>query len=227
VERLRGPVTSILWLLPIIGGLIWCWSVGYEGLNGQDAHDYLRTARAWEGYFHGAERPLTAEHPQAYPYAGAVLGTVLGNVLIAMRLLPILAFIAVGLVFRRALEKGDQLASPASGVRVAGDRRIAVPAALRSGVHERSAGHGAGRAFVVGVGKGDRRSECPVVGAVFGGRHRSRAGPPGLCTHAGWFGAPDGLSDDTGSLVEDLSGHLRSAPRPWPCCPHCCNHRLG
>ncbi|MBL7986338.1 MAG: glycosyltransferase family 39 protein [Flavobacteriales bacterium] len=113
MERLYGPVRSGLWLLPIIGGLIWCWEVGYEGLNGQDAHDYLRTARAWEGYFLGGERPLTAEHPQAYPYAGAVLGAVLGNVLIAMRLLPILAFIVLGLVFRRAIEEREQVASPA------------------------------------------------------------------------------------------------------------------
>lgn len=38
------------------------------------------------------------------------MGAVLGNVQFAMRLLPVLAFLAIGLVFRRALESGDRQA---------------------------------------------------------------------------------------------------------------------
>lgn len=59
----------------------------YQGLNGQDAHDYHLIAKgyaAWMGG-HGA-RPVMVEHPHGYPIAGAALGELLGNTLLALRL---------------------------------------------------------------------------------------------------------------------------------------------
>ncbi len=91
------------WVVPLIGGLVWCAVFGYQGLNGQDSHDYLRVAKSWSQWFAGGVRPPAAEHPQAYPFAGALLGRVLGDTLLAMRVLPVLAFLLLGFTLRKRL----------------------------------------------------------------------------------------------------------------------------
>ncbi|MBK9759240.1 MAG: hypothetical protein IPO90_04500 [Flavobacteriales bacterium] len=94
------------WVVPLIGGLVWCAIVGYQGLNGQDSHDYLRVAKSWSQWFAGGVRPPAAEHPQAYPFAGALLGRVLGDTLLAMRVLPVAALLLLGFTLRKWLMFG-------------------------------------------------------------------------------------------------------------------------
>ncbi|MBL0045774.1 MAG: hypothetical protein IPP33_15670 [Flavobacteriales bacterium] len=83
-----------------------CAVVRYQGLNSQDSHDYLRVAKSWNQWFAGGDRPPAAEHPQAYPFAGALLGRVLGDTLLAMRVLPVLAFLLLGFTLRKQLMFG-------------------------------------------------------------------------------------------------------------------------
>lgn len=86
-------------------GLAWVQWKGYEGLNGADSHDYFRVARAWSAWLHGGERPPAAEHPAAYPLAGAVLGMATGDILLALRAIPFISFLLTGLVMLRLVRR--------------------------------------------------------------------------------------------------------------------------
>jgi hypothetical protein len=92
-------------VLPV--GLAFAWTSfsGYQGLNGQDAHDYLRIARAWTGWFNGGPRPIMVEHPHGFPLAGALLGNAMGSELWALRLLSATALVVVLLAFRKVLRQ--------------------------------------------------------------------------------------------------------------------------
>jgi hypothetical protein len=102
-----------VWVLPLILGLAWAQWNGYEGLNGADSHDYFRVSRAWAAWLHGGERPPAAEHPAAFPLTGAVLGTLTGDILLALRCIPFVSFLLIGLVMMRLVPR-QGLAGPAS-----------------------------------------------------------------------------------------------------------------
>lgn len=89
-------------LVPAAVGLAWVASLGYQGLNGQDAHDYLRIARAWQSFFEGGQRPLMAEHPHGYPLLAALLGYLVGP-LWALRIISIVAFVTMAVMLHRLL----------------------------------------------------------------------------------------------------------------------------
>lgn len=91
-------------LLPGVLAFVWVSVLGYEGLNGQDAHDYLRLARAWLTCWKGGPVPPVAEHPHGFPIMGAVLGSVLGPVL-ALRIISLVAYGAVVLLVYHLLRK--------------------------------------------------------------------------------------------------------------------------
>ena len=95
------------WILvvPSVVALAWVSVVGYQGLNGQDAHDYYRIAQGWQAYFvDEGERPIMAEHPHGYPILGAVLGFLVGP-LWALRILSVLAFVGLVLITHRLLRR--------------------------------------------------------------------------------------------------------------------------
>lgn len=98
----HGSAPRIWWLL-LPGALAYWWvsANGYAGLNGQDAHDYLRLAKAWfAAFWQGGPIPLVAEHPHGYPMAGALGGAILGPAL-ALRIVSLLSyFTIIGLVHR-------------------------------------------------------------------------------------------------------------------------------
>lgn len=94
-------------LVPIVVAFTWVSVSGYQGLNGQDAHDYYRIARAWQAYLvEGGERPIMAEHPHGYPILGAVFGLVVGP-LWALRIISVLAFAGVVIILDRSLRHGE------------------------------------------------------------------------------------------------------------------------
>jgi hypothetical protein len=94
-----------VWVLPLVLGLAWVQWNGYEGLNGADSHDYFRGARAWAAWLHGGERPPAAEHPAAFPLSGALLGTATGDILMALRCIPFLSFLLIGLTMLRLVPR--------------------------------------------------------------------------------------------------------------------------
>lgn len=101
LDRLPWPVL----LLPVVIAWVWVELSGYQGLNGQDAHDYLRIARAWTQWSTGGERPLMAEHPHGYPVAGALLGAVLGSELLGLRILSMVALLIMVATLRGLLRR--------------------------------------------------------------------------------------------------------------------------
>ena len=101
----------LVWVLPLVLGLAWAQRNGYEGLNGADSHDYFRVARAWAAWLLGGERPPSAEHPPAFPLAGAVLGQLTGDILIALRCIPFVSFLLIGAIMARVVQ-GQGLSVP-------------------------------------------------------------------------------------------------------------------
>ncbi|MBK8340725.1 MAG: glycosyltransferase family 39 protein [Flavobacteriales bacterium] len=85
--------------------LAWAWMhwSGYQGLNGQDAHDYLRIAKAWAAWGQGGTRPVMAEHPHGYPMLGAAIGKVFGSELWGLRILSAAGLVLLLVVFHNLL----------------------------------------------------------------------------------------------------------------------------
>ena len=106
VKELKARGSSWMWsAVPMLAALLGLAWVGFDGLNGQDAYDYLRLSKAWSAWPGGGPRPVLSEHPHGYPLVGALLGPVLGGEAIALRLVCVVAFIALlGMV--HALVKG-------------------------------------------------------------------------------------------------------------------------
>ncbi len=94
-----------VWVLPALLGLAWAQWNGYEGLNGADSHDYFRVARAWAAWLHGGERPAAAEHPSTFSLMGAMLGAMTGDLLLALRCIPFIAFLLLGVVMLRLVPR--------------------------------------------------------------------------------------------------------------------------
>ncbi|MBK7944984.1 MAG: hypothetical protein IPJ85_06610 [Flavobacteriales bacterium] len=105
-----------LLLLPLAAALLWCAATGYQGLNGQDAHDYLRIAREWARAFGGEAWPRMQEHPHGYPLLGALIGATGIGELLALRLISaaalVLAMFALTHVLRFGTNDEVQNASP-------------------------------------------------------------------------------------------------------------------
>lgn len=91
-------------LLPVLVACAWVSTAGYQGLNGQDAHDYLHLAAGWDAWMSGGERPVMVEHPHGYPLLGAVLGKLSGT-LFAMRLIPLVAWMGIVWLMHRLLRR--------------------------------------------------------------------------------------------------------------------------
>ncbi len=77
----------------------------YEGLNGQDAHDYLRIARGWSEWSSGGVRPEMAEHPHGYPMLGVLVGWFFGSTLIGLRVVSALSWVVLVLTLRAFLRR--------------------------------------------------------------------------------------------------------------------------
>lgn len=90
-------------LLPVVAAWAGVSALGYEGLNGQDAYDYLRIAKEWTHGLHGGPKPAMAEHPHGYPIVAAVLGSVVGSPLLGLRLISAFGLGAIILLVRRIL----------------------------------------------------------------------------------------------------------------------------
>jgi len=96
--------------VPAILAVVWVSAMGYQGLNGQDGHDYLQIAKAWQAWLGGAERPLMVEHPHGYPILGALLGQMIGP-LLALRIVSLVGFlvlIRVMSILLKTEEKGEE-----------------------------------------------------------------------------------------------------------------------
>ncbi|HRD52338.1 MAG TPA: hypothetical protein PKY96_06785 [Flavobacteriales bacterium] len=96
-----------LLLLPLAAAIAWCAVAGYEGLNGQDAHDYLRLAREWTAAFSGEAIPRMQEHPHGYPLLGALVGATGIGELLALRSVSAVALVLAMFAVARLLRVGS------------------------------------------------------------------------------------------------------------------------
>jgi len=108
----RGKKNVIPWIivaLPVVCAMVLQAGWSFEGLYGQDAHDYLHQAKDQHAWFLGGARPEASSHPQLYPLLGAVLGLLTGD-LFALRLISIGSLIAIAMIVRKELAArgGDQ-----------------------------------------------------------------------------------------------------------------------
>lgn len=100
----RPNLLPIAVLLGLCGGvLLFAWYGDYPGVNGQDAHDHWRLARAWMGWWLGGDRPEVAEHPHGYPFMGALVGLSGVGALWGLRLVSLGAYVFLLLVLRGVL----------------------------------------------------------------------------------------------------------------------------
>ncbi|MEM9931248.1 MAG: hypothetical protein AAF840_15635, partial [Bacteroidota bacterium] len=72
----------------------WYW--GFNGLYGQDAHEYLRYSRALQEFLLEGVPPGDFFWPLLYPLLGAVGGCLLGDALIPLQLVSLFAFVGTG-----------------------------------------------------------------------------------------------------------------------------------
>lgn len=98
---------GITFLLPVALAFLWVSTGGYQGLNGQDAHDYLHISWNWTAWWHGGPLPVMVEHPHGYPLAGAMLGTLIGDELPALRILSAISLVFLALLVRSVLKRGS------------------------------------------------------------------------------------------------------------------------
>lgn len=86
--------------VPFVLAVLWAQMAGYQGLNGQDTHDYLRIARTWTAWMAGAPRPVMVEHPHGYPIVGALLAKIVGSEHLALRIISAAAMLGLLLLVR-------------------------------------------------------------------------------------------------------------------------------
>jgi hypothetical protein len=101
---MRRTFLAVVVLLALCGALLlFSWYGDYAGVNGQDAHDHWRLARAWMEWWVGGVRPEAAEHPHGYPFLGALVGLSGVGGLWGLRLVSLFAFAALMLALRAIL----------------------------------------------------------------------------------------------------------------------------
>lgn len=94
---------NVLRWLPFVAIGLWAALRGFEGLYGQDPHDYLHIAHAWNAWSRGGSLPAGTLHAQLYPLLGGLLGRLVGD-LMALRLITAASFVGVVLIAARQLE---------------------------------------------------------------------------------------------------------------------------
>jgi hypothetical protein len=138
-------VRSFPWLLAVVlAGL--SWAAGFNGLYGQDAHEYLRQSRAifdvWQSLPAPPASPGDTEFAKAYPLAGALMRLATGNALLAIQLVSWLSAALALYFFVRLLHLLSPGARVDSRWAFAGLGLAASPVFFRAGMTVMSDGLG-------------------------------------------------------------------------------------
>ncbi len=103
----KAPLLRLFPLLLFLGLLALAAHLEFNGLYGQDAHEYLRQSRAiFDWWTNGVPLPRTLgnrEFSSGYPVAGALLRFVVGDPILALQVVSCLSFAASAYVFERIL----------------------------------------------------------------------------------------------------------------------------
>lgn len=90
----KGLAGGLLLLLLVAAGLLLLrFATGFNGLYGQDSHEYLRYAQRLADFFTSGADPGDYFWPVNYPLYGALLSLLTGDVLTVLQLISITAFL--------------------------------------------------------------------------------------------------------------------------------------
>lgn len=84
--------------------LLLSWLLPFNGLYGQDSYEYLRFAEELHNSLQAWEMPGSFVWPVYYPLAGALVGSLTGDILWAMQFISILALAGSGLLLHYSLQ---------------------------------------------------------------------------------------------------------------------------
>lgn len=93
-SKLTETKPSLIWGVFIgFASLTWIGTllIGFNGLYGQDAHEYLRYTQELTAWIGSGVSPGKFFWPVNYPFWGAILGSVVGSLLVGLQLLSLLA----------------------------------------------------------------------------------------------------------------------------------------
>ncbi|MDX1911805.1 MAG: glycosyltransferase family 39 protein [Saprospiraceae bacterium] len=138
-------VRSFPWLVAaLLAGL--SWSLDFNGLYGQDAHEYLRQSKAlfdgWQGLPTPPPGTGDREFARGYPMAGAGLRWLFGDAVLALQLVSWLSAALGSYFFVRLLDLLSPGARAGSRWAFAGLGLVAAPVFFRAGMTAMSDGLG-------------------------------------------------------------------------------------
>lgn len=81
---------TLILLLPVLLFIVFRFIVGFNGLYGQDSHEYYRYSRAVTNFFKTGTSPGDYFWPVYYPILGAIFGFIIGN-LLSLQLISVLS----------------------------------------------------------------------------------------------------------------------------------------
>ncbi len=93
----------LFWLLPLSVWAVLYVGFSFNGLYGQDAHEYYRYSRALAGWVHGGVFPGKFFWPMMYPIYGAVIQVLTGWGAVAMQAVSVLAMVGSAYLMHGAL----------------------------------------------------------------------------------------------------------------------------
>ena len=125
-------------LLVVAGLILLAYTVSFNGLYGQDAHEYLRLSRVFFDRLHGAtpavRNAIPSELAGGYPMAGALLRFILPDAVLALQVVSWLAAGASAWLFERLLVLWAPGTSPQSRVSFAALMLVMSPYFVRAGL---------------------------------------------------------------------------------------------
>jgi hypothetical protein len=93
-KTLRAFIKEYAWLsIPILLFVIIRFGLGFNGLYGQDSHEYLRAANWVGALLHGNHEPASFFWPLGYPLLGSLLSALGVETATALQLISLIAFI--------------------------------------------------------------------------------------------------------------------------------------
>ncbi len=103
----NAPLLHVFPFFLFLGLLALAVLLGFNGLYGQDAHEYLRQSRAiFDWWTNGVPMTRTlgnGEFSSGYPVAGALLRFLVGDPILALQVVSCLSFAASAYIFERIL----------------------------------------------------------------------------------------------------------------------------
>jgi hypothetical protein len=99
------PVVGLALAVPLASLLIARFGFGFDGLSGQDGHEYARYAGAIKIWLNGGEHPGWHYWSVGYSFSGALLASIIGDPIISLQLISALSLGAIMLACNGMLER--------------------------------------------------------------------------------------------------------------------------